>query len=222
MSDLLKVIEELLKYYRFDSNEFVAIKSLRDGLHPLGILISIILSQNTSDKNALKALSNLRRKLGMRLEPIDFRGVDVREIEDLIRPSGMYRLKAKTIINVVRRFSGNDDLMKLEPSRLREELLSVPGVGPKTADVFLLMVRKYPTFPIDTHIRRVLTRLGLIKPNTHYEAIREYVMKSLPPNLYLPAHLVLIKHGRTICRARGPKCDVCPISKYCRYFRENR
>ncbi len=218
-NDLLAVVKELLKYYRFNTDEYVATKALSSGLHPLGILVSIILSQNTSDKNALRALNNLRKALGSRLGPEELSKVDLRTLENLIRPAGMFRIKARAIMNVVKRFGGNNDLMSLEPTKLRKELLSIQGIGPKTADVFLLMVRNYPTFPIDTHIRRVLSRLGFVEEGSDYEVIRRVVMDSLPPRLYLPAHLVLIKHGRTLCRARNPKCLECPVLKYCRYGR---
>ncbi len=211
------VVEVLLKYYGMDVNpeEFSVIKALRDELSPLAALISIILSQNTSDRNAIKALTNFVSRLGKRFDIDDLRKLSINELEDMIRPSGMYRLKANTILNLVKKGVNNEVLTKEDPKKLKELLSSIPGIGYKTIDVFLLMVRDYSTFPIDTHIRRVLTRLGFIRRNEPYESIRAKVMKALPSNLYLKAHLVLIKHGREICKSRNPKCNSCPIRNIC-------
>ena len=211
------VVEVLLKYYGMDVSpeEFSVIKALRDELSPLAALISVILSQNTSDRNAIKALNNFVSRLGSKFDVDDLRRLSVTELEDLIRPSGMYRLKANTILNLVKKGISNEVLIKEDPEKLKEILSSIPGVGSKTIDVFLLMVRDYPTFPIDTHIRRVITRLGFIRRNEPYESIRAKVMKELPSNLYLKAHLVLIRHGREICKSRKPKCDSCPIRNIC-------
>ena len=211
------VVEVLLKYYGMDVNpeEFSVIKALRDELSPLAALISIILSQNTSDRNAIKALTNFVSRLGKRFDIDDLRKLSINELEDMIRPSGMYRLKANTILNLVKKGVSNEVLTKEDPEKLKELLSSIPGIGYKTIDVFLLMVRDYPTFPIDTHIRRVLTRLGFIRRNESYESIRAKVMKELPSSLYLKAHLVLIRHGRETCKSRKPKCDSCPIRNIC-------
>ena len=211
------VVEVLLKYYGMDVNpeEFSVIKALRDELSPLAALISIILSQNTSDRNAIKALTNFVSRLGKRFDIDDLRKLSINELEDMIRPSGMYRLKASTILNLIKKGVNNEVLTKEDPEKLKELLSSIPGIGYKTIDVFLLMVRDYPTFPIDTHIRRVLTRLGFIRRNESYESIRAKVMKELPSSLYLKAHLVLIRHGRETCKSRKPKCDSCPIRNIC-------
>ena len=211
------VVEVLLKYYGMDVNpeEFSVIKALRDELSPLAALISIILSQNTSDRNAIKALTNFVSRLGKRFDIDDLRKLSINELEDMIRPSGMYRLKASTILNLIKKGVNNEVLTKEDPEKLKELLSSISGIGYKTIDVFLLMVRDYPTFPIDTHIRRVLTRLGFIRRNESYESIRAKVMKELPSSLYLKAHLVLIRHGRETCKSRNPKCDSCPIRNIC-------
>ena len=214
---LRNVINILLRYYGMDVNpeEFSVIKALRDELSPLAALISIILSQNTSDRNAFKALNNFISRLGGRFDIDDLRKLSVTELEDMIRPSGMYRLKANTILNLIKKGVNNEALIREDPEKLKELLSSIPGIGYKTIDVFLLMVRDYPTFPIDTHIRRVLSRLGFIRRNEPYECIRAKVMKALPSNLYLKAHLVLIRHGREICKSRNPKCNSCPIRDIC-------
>ncbi len=217
--DLRKIVEILLRHYGFrpSPEEFLAIKAIKEGVHPFGILVSIILTQNTSDRNALKALENLKARLGRELDPRSFRKLRLEELAELIKPSGMYYVKARTIINMLKEFRDEDldALSTVDPSFLRERLLRVKGLGPKTVDVFLLTYRGYPTFPIDTHIRRVLRRLGCVDPSEKYEVIRDKVIKTLPSELLLPAHIILITHGRQVCRARHPQCSKCPLRDLC-------
>ncbi len=197
------------------AREFTAMLARSKGLGPLGTLIAIVLTQNTNDRNANIALERLyeasegfsrKRLLAMPLE----------EIAEAIRISGMYRQKARTIKAIVQGFD-DASLMNEDPEILAKKLLSTPGVGPKTADVFLLMVRGYPTFPIDTHCRRVLTRLGIIRLGERYEAIREAVIKELGRDreALLKLHTLLITHGRRVCTARRPVCGECTLADIC-------
>ncbi|MEM4665374.1 MAG: hypothetical protein QW271_06485 [Sulfolobales archaeon] len=174
------------------------------------------MSQNTNDTNSTRAYESLVRKVGCPLKPAALLKLGVDGIAEAIRVSGMQYVKAETIINLVNSISV-EELVELDPAELRAKLLSVRGIGYKTADVFLLMYRKYPVFPIDTHIRRVLIRYGAVKPGDSYEHIRSVVESSLPrdPEYLVKAHLSLIKHGRTVCRARKPDCQRCPVSEYC-------
>ena len=215
--DLKKVTKKLMMHYGFrpDPTEFLAVKASREGMHPFGVLVSIILTQNTSDKNAMRALENLVRRLGPKLSPEAFKQVSIDELAQLIKPSGMHTIKATTIYNVLNRLQDPDLLASEDPVKLRELLLSIKGIGPKTADVFLLAYRGFPTFPIDTHIRRVLFRLGHVKKKESYESIRAKVMSSLSRDMLLPAHILLITHGRRICKARKPLCESCPIKEEC-------
>ena len=217
-SVLAEAVEILEKYYgSINPEEFIAYHAVIRNMHPFGVLVSIILTQNTSDKNALNALMNLIKFLGPRLTPQDFLKISDSELEELIKPSGMYRVKVRAIRELLKLVAGNPDILtKEDPEKLRELLLSVKGVGPKTADVFLLMVRGYPTFPIDTHIKRILYRLGIVNKNEGYESMRSKVMELIPKSKYLSAHLLLITHGRKTCTARKPKCNECPIEHLCR------
>jgi len=218
---LAEALEILERYYTsINSGEFIAYHAITRNMHPFGVLVSIVLSQNTSDKNALNALMNLIKFLGPRLSPHDFLEVSDSKLEELIKPSGMYRVKVRTVRELLKLVANDPDVLtKEKPEKLRELLLSIKGIGPKTADVFLLMVRGYPTFPIDTHIKRVLYRLGIVGKNEDYESMRSKVMKLIPRNRYLRAHLLLITHGRRICTARKPKCDECPIKHLCQRAR---
>jgi len=223
--NLREIIKKLLEFYNFNPKpeDFLAIKAVKEGMHPFGILVSIILTQNTSDKNALKAFDNLRRYISPDLNPASFKDIKTKELAKLIKPSGMQLIKAKTIKNLLRALDLKElnSLLELDPETLKEKLKAVKGIGPKTTDVFLLMTRKYPTFPIDTHIRRVLARLGCISEKESYYSIRKKVINQLgkDPILLYKAHIILIIHGRTLCTARSPKCNTCPLKQLCNYYK---
>ncbi len=216
---LKEAVDRLVKEYlpNLSYLDFPAIKSVKEGMHPFGVLVAIILSQNTSDRNSGVALENLKRALCRDLRPECFHGVSEVALVALIKPSGMQRLKAKTILNALREFGSGDALLTEDPETLRRKLLSVAGIGPKTADVFLLFVRKYPTFPMDTHIRRFLYRFGIGERGEDYESLRRRVLSALPPDpRYLAAaHLSIIAHGRRVCRSRRPRCSVCVVRDLC-------
>ncbi len=219
---LREAVDRIVKHYLggLSTGEFPVIESLRSGLHPFGVLVAIILSQNTSDRNSGIALSRLRRALGMELRPESFRHVTINELAEIIKPSGMQVQKATTIINLLKEFEGEfNALLNDDPESLRSRLLSVKGVGPKTADVFLLFIRRYPTFPIDTHIRRFLVRFGVGGRGESYESLRRKVLSALPrsPDYLLAAHLSIIKHGRRVCKSRKPLCGECVVRKLCFY-----
>ena len=98
----------------------------------------------------------------------------------------------------------------------RKELMLLPGVGPKTADVVLLFAAKKPTVPVDTHVNRVSRRLGLAPAKGgDYEVVRQSLQSSYDPQDYLAVHVLLISHGRKFCRARFPFCDICPLNELC-------
>ncbi len=223
--EFLKAVKKLISVYypNIRLDDFPSYKLVRNGgIHPIGILVSIILSQNTSDRNASVALRRLKERVGEYLDPAKLKKVSVEELEEIIRPSGMQRQKSQAITNVLKEFREDPDaLMREDPEKLRERLLRIDGVGPKTADVFLLFVRGYPTFPMDTHIRRFLERMGIGCRSEPYEKLRERVLQLLPrdPGFLLAAHLAIIMHGRKVCRARNPLCHECVINSLCPYYR---
>lgn len=180
------------------------------------MLVAVILSQNTNDANSTRAYASLIKRVGYPIRPEVILEVGLEGVADAIRVSGMQYVKARAILNLVRSVTV-DELDGLEPLELRRKLLSVPGIGYKTADVFLLMYRRFPVFPIDTHIRRVLTRYGAVDPRDDYETMRSTVEAHLPrdPDYMMKAHLCLIKHGRTVCKARRPDCQRCLVSEHC-------
>lgn len=209
------LVDTVIEYYRgsLDIREFTIFNAHSD---PVSVLIAVILSQNTNDLNSTRAYRTLVERVGYPLRPEVLLSIGLNDLADMIRISGMQYVKAKTILNLVRSITSKE-LAELDPEELRKRLLKIPGIGYKTADVFLLMFRRYPVFPIDTHIRRILIRYGAVSPRDSYETMRKRVEKDLPkdPDYLLRAHLSLIKHGRTICRARVFKCGECPVVKYC-------
>lgn len=212
---LRRLFDAVIERYwsSLDLGEFTVFNASGD---PLSLLVAVVLSQNTNDANSTRAYASLIRVVGYPIRPEAILEVGLEGVADAIRVSGMQYVKAKTIVNLVRSVTV-DELDRLEPQELRRRLLSVPGIGYKTADVFLLMYRRFPVFPIDTHIRRVLTRYGVVDPGDDYETVRSTVEARLPrdPDYIMKAHLCLIKHGRAVCRARRPGCRNCLVSEHC-------
>jgi endonuclease-3 len=220
----IPILELLRKTYgSIDTSSFIATRVRNKGLFEF--IVAVMLSQNTSDKNAIRAYENLKRVLGD-ITPEKILSTDLEIIKNAIKPAGMYNERAKRIYELAKIFLENnieEEIRKyISEGKLgeaRKTLLSLPGVGFKTADIVLLMYFGQPVFPVDTHIRRITMRLGYITRND-YEAISNWWMKQLKPEEYLEAHLLLIMHGRRICRAKNPKCYICPLRNYCKYYRE--
>jgi endonuclease-3 len=144
----------------------------------------------------------------------------VKEIEKAIRVGGLYHNKASKIKalskTVLKEFNGSLDFIFSEPlEKSRELLMSIPGVGPKTADVMLVFAARKPTVPVDTHVNRVSRRLGLAPLKSGYEDIRRSLEALYKPDDYLAIHLLLISLGRRYCRARNPLHEPCPVKTLC-------
>jgi len=144
----------------------------------------------------------------------------LRQIERAIRRAGLYKGKAKAIRKAAATISGRyggsmAPIFSLPLDQARECLMKFPGVGPKTADVVLLLSAKQPTIPVDTHVNRVAKRLGLAAENGDYESVRGSLQKLFEPIDYLCVHLLFIAHGRKTCRALRPLCRLCSVKAYC-------
>lgn len=210
-----QLVESVIEFHigELKLEEFAVFNTRGD---PLSVIVATILSQNTNDKNAVRAYKTLAEVVGTPLKPEALLALGVEGIARAIRVSGMHQVKARAIVNLANSVT-IQELEELEPMSLRSKLLSVPGIGYKTADVFLLMYRRYPIFPIDTHIRRILVRYGVVRPGDSYERIRLTVEEELPrdPEYLMKAHLSLIRHGRTVCKALRPRCGDCPVASTC-------
>jgi endonuclease-3 len=215
------ILERLRKKYKLNLSEFIAPQLTDKSLFEF--IIGVMLSQNTSDKNAIKAYRRLLEKYGDPLRPEAILSKPIDELIDAIRPAGMYSVRARNIVHLARLFSnrGFEEELKNRIRRAsleeaRKILTSLPGIGIKSADVILSQYFKIPAFPVDTHIRRITLRLGYVKSRS-YREISEWWMKITPPEHYVEVHLLLITHGRRTCRARNPLCSECPLKDICRY-----
>ena len=181
-------------------------------------LIRTVLSQATNDRNRDRAYKNLSAKFAV--TPQALAKADVNEIAEAIRVGGLYRNKSRKIKElskfVLEGFQGSLDFIFSDSlPQARTKLMTIPGVGPKTADVVLLFSAGKPTFPVDTHVFRVSRRLRLAPLKGSYEDVRGSLESLYATGDYLPAHLLLISLGRASCRARNPLHKSCPIRSLC-------
>lgn len=200
------------------ANTFTVPKRTASSRNPFKALIITVISQNTADRNTTRAFESLSNKF--RILPETLANAKLSEIETCLKVAGLYRNKAKMIHLaskiILEKYQGDlGRILSLPLEQAREQLLQLPGVGPKTADVVLLFSANKPTVPVDTHVHRVSKRLGLAPQNGDYEAVRSALQTLFNPKDYMAVHLLLIHHGRRYCRARGPLCDECPLAALC-------
>jgi endonuclease-3 len=184
-------------------------------------LISTILSQNTSDINRDKAFYALKDaypdwQMVMRAPESDIR--------DVIRPAGLANRKAPRIQNALAVIYEEqneltlDFLAAMALDDAKKWLTDLNGVGPKTAAIVLLFSFNRPAMPVDTHVHRVTGRLGLIEAGTSAEKAHVLLEEIVDPDAYYCFHLNVIRHGREVCAARKPKCEICSLQNYCDYY----
>jgi len=190
------------------------------GMNSFEVLVGTVLSQNTNDRNSILAFKRLKKKFKVRPEILA--KAKKRDIVDCIRPAGLYNMKAPRIRSIaqilLKKYDGKlDDILRLPEAEARKNLLGLPGVGFKTADVLLAFVAGREVLPVDTHIARIAKRIGVAEEKAEYEEIRSALESFVSPTKRVRTHLALIKFGRRICRARKPLCPRCPILKFCVY-----
>jgi endonuclease III len=177
-------------------------------INPFQMLIATILSAQTTDRSVNAVTPKLFAKYP---DTAALAHANPREVEAIIKPTGFYHVKAKTVIGasagLVERFHGE------VPPRI-EDLVTLPGVGRKTANVVLGVAFGLPGFAVDTHVKRLTRRLGLTK-STDPVKIEADVTKLLPPEEWTGFSLRLILHGRRICVARAPRCPECVLNDFC-------
>jgi endonuclease-3 len=190
---------------------------------PVGELVNTILSQNTNDHNRDIAYNRLRERFPNWQE---VRDAPTQALIEAVRPAGLAPTKAPRIqeaLATITEHQGKISLAFLRDMPLEEArqwLLGLNGVGPKTAAIVLLFSLGRPAFPVDTHVHRVTRRLGLIPPSTSREKAHELIEKHVPETHYYPFHLNLIRHGREVCSARSPQCDLCVLQDICAYYHD--
>jgi endonuclease III len=189
---------------------------------PLEELILTVLSQSTNDRNRDVAYLRLRQRFpswsAVRDAPND-------EIEAAIRPGGISKVKSLRIQDILRALDDPpslDHLADLSVEQARDELTSLPGVGRKTAACVLLFAFGMPDVPVDTHVSRVGTRLGLFRPGAPFTELHDDMLEITPRRQELEFHVNLLRHGRRTCHAQRPNCPECALNRTCPWWRAAR
>jgi endonuclease-3 len=178
------------------------------------LLVSTMLAAQSTDKQVNKITHQLYRDYP---DVKSFSQLSLEELENRIKSVGLYRNKAKNILTTARMLQ---EEFNAEVPRTREELMKLPGVGRKTANVVLSVGFDYDAIAVDTHVFRVSNRIGLAEAN-NVEKTEQQLMTNIPQEQWSNAHHWLIWHGRKVCRAQNPRCDICPVSEYCLFYRKS-
>ncbi|MEM5802037.1 MAG: endonuclease III [Candidatus Aenigmatarchaeota archaeon] len=202
---ILKIIEELNKVYRIEVRKD----------KPFEALIHGILSSRTKDEVTFQAQEKLLKKANT---PEKILKLSVKEIEKLIYPVGFYRVKAKRIKQACKFLIEN---FKGSVPNKREELMKIPGVGGKIADIILLFGYSQKVIPVDVHVEVVAKRLGIADEKDAPEKVREKLHNLIPEKFRPIFNQLFVQFGREICQTRRPLCYKCPIIKYCPYEPKN-
>ncbi len=204
--NISEVMDKLLKEYNPYRHPTVRRSSKTN---PFRVLITCLLSLRTQDKNTEIASERLFKVVKT---PEEILKLPLRKLENLIYSSGHYRKKARTLKSVSReileRFSG-----KVPSSK--EDLLSIKGIGPKTANIVLSFAYGKNVIPVDTHVHRLPNRFGWVKTKKPEDTEKE-LMKIVPKRYWKEINTTLILHGKNICRPISPLCSTCTVSKYCK------
>jgi len=182
--------------------------------NPFQLLIATILAAQCTDKRVNKVTEKLFKKYK---GPEDFAVADIRELEEDIKECGLFRNKSKNII-ATSKFLLENHGGQVPPNF--DELVKLPGVGRKTANVILANAFGIPAFAVDTHVYRLAHRLGFSQEKDVY-GVEKDLNKKIPKSLWIKAHHWLIYHGRNICRAQKPLCNICPLKEDCPEFIKN-
>jgi endonuclease-3 len=199
---LMKIIELL-------EEEYPKVKTALHYSNPLEILVATILSAQCTDKRVNLVTQSLFNKYKT-VE--DYANVDLAELEKDIRSTGFYRNKAKNLKNAAKMLIDN---FSSQVPQTMEELITLPGVARKTANIVLSNAYGIIVgIAVDTHVRRLSKLLGLTE-NTNPDKIEKDLVQIVPESHWKSITNLLISHGRAVCVARKPKCDVCSLSKIC-------
>jgi len=193
------------------SKTYLDIASKTYAYTPFQILISTVLSQRTKDIQTDRAAKKLfkRFKTAKQLAK-----ANTREIQELIKQAGFYKVKAKRIKEIAKKLIENH---KGRVPENETNLLSLPGVGHKTAACVLIYAFNIPAIAVDTHVHSISNRFGWVKTKTP-EQTRKKLIELIPKKHWLKLNDLLVRHGQTTCLARKPKCFSCKINSYCNYF----
>ncbi len=192
---------------------------------PVAELILTVLSQSTNDRNRDVAFLRLRDRMPSWEQVL---AAPVADVEEAIRPGGISKVKSARIKAILEAIAANPGGDRRDPGELsldwlpqvpieqaRDYLTALPGVGRKTAACVLLFSYGLRDVPVDTHVSRVGTRLGLLRPGAPFEELHDQMLALTPPGGELELHVNLLRHGRRTCHARRPECDACALARMC-------
>ena len=204
----MKLKDRLLKIYLILEKTYGVQECFLRHTDPLQLMVSAILSAQCTDVKVNAVSPGLFRKYR---NVRDFAGADIREFQKDIKSIGLYRAKSKNIINACRKIikDFNGDV----PSEM-EKLVTLPGVGRKTANVIRCHAFDLPGFPVDTHVIRLTNRIG-VADMENPEKIEMLINKNLPEEYWCSFSQLLISHGRNRCKARNPDCENCEVHDFC-------
>ncbi|WP_294426754.1 endonuclease III [uncultured Streptococcus sp.] len=182
---------------------------------PFQLLVSVILSAQTTDKSVNKVTPQLWQHYPT---IADLAAANVVDVENDLRTIGLYKNKARNIVKTARAVL--QDFDGVVP-KTHKELESLPGVGRKTANVVLAEIYKVPSIAVDTHVSRVAKRLNISAQDASVTEIEHDLMKKIPKRDWIVTHHRLIFFGRYFCLAKNPKCAICPVQSYCKYYKDH-
>ena len=181
---------------------------------PFELLVAVIMSAQCTDERVNKITARIFPKYNT---PEKMGALSQEQLEEEIRDCGLFRSKAKNLLATCKMLT--EEYNSVIPDTV-EELMKLPGVGKKTANVVASIVYKVPAIAVDTHVFRVSHRLGLAKGDDPL-AVEKELQKAIPKNKWSDAHHWLIWHGRKICKARKPLCSECVLIELCPYKEKN-
>ena len=204
--NIIPVLKILSK--RFPSNNKTTLNRMREKPDAFKILISCLLSLRARDENTEKVS---RQLFEVASTPEEISKMPIKKLEKLIYSSGHYHKKAKTLKHVskeiIERFNN-------QVPKTKEELLSIKGIGPKTANIVLAFAFGESVIPVDVHVHVISNRLGWVETKTA-EKTEPELMKVIPRKYWNELNAILVQFGREICITISPKCSICPIREYC-------
>ena len=200
--ETIKIIEILKEFYP-DATCSLDFKS------PFEMMVSVILAAQCTDERVNKTTPSLFAKFGT---PELMAKADLKELEELVHPCGFYKNKAKNLKACSQRIL---DVFDGKVPENMKDLQSLPGVGRKCANVIMLEAFHNPQgIAVDTHAKRISNRIGFSK-QSEPEKVEQDLLKQVPKEYYYDVNHLLVWHGRAICDARKPKCEICPVKEYC-------
>lgn len=181
---------------------------------PFQMMVAVVLSAQCTDARVNQVTPNIFKQYP---EPIDFANMELSLLEELIHSCGFYKNKAKNIkaaaTKIVNEYKG-------QLPNTMEELINLPGVGRKSANVIMLEAFNNPQgIAVDTHAKRISNRLGLSNSSDPVQ-IEKDLIKKFPKKYFYDVNHLLVWHGRNLCKAQNPDCQNCPLKTYCKYFKE--